>query len=281
MPPKVVRQTIKKVAKKPIGRKPKGTSVLDRIQPVGEFKPGLRMVVYGRSKSGKTRLFSTFPKPALLIGTENGTISVSNVKGLDFVRVKASSEIDELIEICKEGKYKSVCLDHGSGLRDLILMEVLGLEDVPVQKDWGIAKRDDWGTVGAQLKERIRSLLLLAEMEGLDVMIIAHEHNFNEESSSDLIMPTVGAALGSSVMNWVNGAVDYVAQTFIREEIIKKTVKIGGKIKTTTRTGDKKEYCLRIGPHPVFMTGFRTVKAELPDVIVNASHAKIVDLIGL
>lgn len=281
MPPKVVRQTVKKVAKKPIGRKPKGGSVLDRIQPVGDFKPGLRLVSYGRSKTGKTKLFSTFPKPALLIGTENGTLSVSNIKGLDFVRIKASSELDELIDHCKEGKFKSVCLDHASGLRDIILMEVLGLDDIPVQKDWGLAKRDDWGTVGAQLKERLRSLLLLAEFEGIDVDIIAHENNFNEEGSgSDLIMPTVGAAVGGSVMNWLNGSADYITQTFIREEVIKKQVRIGGKIKTTTRIGDNKEYCLRIGPHPVYMSGFRTVRKEIPDVIVDPSYAKIVELIN-
>lgn len=271
MPPKVTKQTTKP--------KPKNGSVSSRIVKVGEFRPGLRMTVYGRGKTGKTRLFSTFPKPSILLGTEDGTLSISNVKGIDFLRLQRSSDVDEVVELCKSGKYKSVCLDHGGGLQDIVLQEVLGLEDIPVQKDWGMAKREDWSTCGIQVKERLRNLLGLAETQGMDVVIIAHERNFNDEGGSDLIFPTVGAALSPSVTNWLNGATDYVCQTFIREETIEKSNKVGGKIVTLSKKTNKKEYCLRIGPHPVYMTGFRTTMSELPEVIVDPSYDKIYSLV--
>lgn len=271
MPPKVTKQTVKKPTKAT-------KSISDRIVKVGQFKPGLRLTIYGRGKTGKTRLFSTFPTPSIIMGTEDGTLSIASSKGIDFIRLEHSSDVEEVVELCKEGKYRSICLDHGGGLQDLVLQEILGLEEIPVQKDWGMAKREDWATCGLQVKERLRSILTLAETRSMDVMIMAHERNFNDEGGSDLIFPTVGAALSPSVTNWLNGATDYVCQTFIREQVIDKTTKVGGKIVATSKKTNLKEYCLRIGPHPVYMTGFRTTKATIPEVIVDPTWAKIAAL---
>ena len=69
--------------------KHKKNGVLGRIVPVGSLKKGIKLLAYGRGKTGKTRLFSTFPKPALLIGTEDGTNSIADVKGVDvFVLIQ-------------------------------------------------------------------------------------------------------------------------------------------------------------------------------------------------
>jgi hypothetical protein len=280
MPPKVTRQLGGKKLASRSARK-KEEEVINRITSVGDHDIAIRMNTYGRGKTGKTRFFSTWPKPALIIGTENGTLSVSTVKGLDFVQIKRSSEIEDLVDLLKEGKYKSVCLDHGGGLQDLVLQEVLDLEDIPVEKSWGMAKREDWQTCGQQTKERMRLVLSLAETHGIHVNIIAHERNFKEDGNdSDLIMPTVGSALQPSVANWLNGCVDYVCQCFIREETIVTKHKIGNKIKTTMKKSEKKEFCLRIGPHPVFMTGFRAPpEVVLPEVIVDPNFNKVMELV--
>lgn len=239
----------------------------------------MKLLVYGRGKTGKTRLFSTFPKPALLIGTEDGTGSVADVDGLDFVRLEASSELDLLVAEAQR-KYRSVGLDTAGGLQDLILKEILGLDEIPVQKTWGIAKQQDWGTCGAQLKERLRMLLNLADSNLLDVMVIAHERNFNEEAS-DLMTPTVGAALTPSAAGWLNGACDYVCQTFVREEVEFSKLKVAGKTVESKKKTGKAQYCLRIGPHPVYLTGFRVTRkvGDLPDCIVDPDYQKIVNVI--
>ena len=255
----------------------KNGTVRDRIIPVIEMgEIGIRINIYGKGKSGKTRLASTFPKPMLLIGTENGTQSVRNIKGLDFVNLKTSAELDDLVDMLREGMYKSVGLDTAGGLQDMILKEILGLEDMPVQKTWGIAKQQDWGTCGAQTKERLKSLLDLAEMHSTHVVIIAHERTFSDENNSDLIMPTVGAALTPSVTNWLNGACDYICQTFIRQGEVRRKVKIGTKvIEKVQKQGT--EFCLRVGPDAVFMTGFRLPPGsiELPSAVVNPTFEKI------
>ncbi len=43
----------------------------------GRVGEGVKFLGYGPPKTGKTRLACTFPKPMLLIGTEDGTKSVS------------------------------------------------------------------------------------------------------------------------------------------------------------------------------------------------------------
>lgn len=68
-------------------------SVLDRIAPVALPASGMKMNVYGRSGTGKTTFACTFPKPLLLVGTEDGTRSVYTVKGVDYVRLDRKSVV--------------------------------------------------------------------------------------------------------------------------------------------------------------------------------------------
>lgn len=269
-------------------------SLLSRVQPVATRPDRINVSLYGRSKTGKTRLMASFPKPCILIGAEDGTASIIGIKGIDFVRVILDdweppkngayvriSELSALLEeIESSGKYKSKALDTASALSDLFLADILGLSKVPEQKSWGMAQRDHYTEQSNRLRTFMRQLLNIPG----NTIITAHERNFTEENnSSDLIKPTVGSALSASVAGWLNGAVDYVAQTFIREEESTRKVAIPGKKGETrdlkTKTG-RAEYCLRIGPHPVYQTGFRLPPGfSLPDVIVDPSYEKIMEVI--
>jgi hypothetical protein len=279
--PKITKQNAKKKVAK---HKPAFSSILSKVVSVKNMpSTGIKMTMYGRGKTGKTRTACTFPKPLLIVGTEDGTKSVKSVAGVDFFRLSESSEIDELVEAIPD-KYKTVALDGAGGLQDMIMKEILGLDDVPVEKSWGMAVREQWQSCGVQTKERLRKLLDLADKYGTHIVIIAHERNFNDEGGSDLIFPTVGASLTPSTAGWLNGACDYLCQTFLREQTVKKEVKVAGKKGATMsqKTG-KIEYCLRVGPHPVYMTGFRRTHSEnetMPDVIINPNYDKICELIG-
>lgn len=271
--PSVTKQTLKSKTKKPL-------SVVDRIAPITIGVGGIKLMLYGRGKTGKTRLACSFRKPLLLVGTEDGTRSVSKVPGVQFVRLENSTEIVELVDHARDN-FKTIVLDTAGGLQDMILKEILGLSnDAELNRTWGMAQQKDWQICGMQLKEQLRKMLDLADHDNLDVVIIAHERNFNDEGGSELLTPTVGAALTPSASGWLNGACDYVCQTFIREGVKEDSMSVGGKsVKTTKKTGIK-EYCLRIGAHPVYMAGFRSpLDAEqLPDVIVNPTYAKILKL---
>jgi len=257
--------------------------VLSRAVPVASIKKGLKLLVYGRSKTGKTSLFGTFPKPALLIGTEDGTGSVADVDGLDFFRCKSTEEFASIVEELPNSEYKSVGLDTGGGFQDLIVKEVLDLDEVPIQRTYGMGSgkfkdgRQMWGAVGMQFKEHVHRLLRLTETMGIDVMIIAHERNFSDEGGHELITPTVGAALTPGVAGWLNGASSMIGQTFVREETKSVDMKVGEKtIKQQKKTG-RIQFCLRVGQHPVYVTGIHSRKRaeDLPEVIVDPNYDKI------
>ena len=261
-------------------KRKKTSSVLDRIAPVGQITTGLKFLVYGRSKTGKTRLASTFPKPALLIGTEDGTKSVASVKGLHFVKLQKSDDLEEITGLLAKGEYRTGILDTAGGLLDLMLKEVAGLDELPVQRHWGMATREDWMAAGAQFKERMRTILDLVDSSELNFVTIAHERNFNEDSDSDVLAPSVGAALSPSVASWLNGACDYLCQTYLKEKVVVKEIKVGKKVKKVTRPTGEIEFCLRTGPHEVFMTGFRLPPGQnLPEFISDPTYDKILKII--
>lgn len=278
MPPTVDRVPISQLKK----TAPPTTSVLSRIRPVSEQRTAIKINLYGRGKTGKTRLACTFPKPMLLIGTEDGTKSVSTVADLDYIRITSSAELIEVVEMVRTSKYQSVGLDTAGGFQDIITKEVLNLAEIPVQRSWGMAQQQDWGIIGMQFKERMSKLLNLADEFGKNVVIIAHERNFKEEGDrGDVMAPLVGAALTPTAASWLNAACDYVTHCYIREQMVVNERKVGGQIvKSDPEPTGKKEFCLRVGPHPIYLTGFRCPPGtELPDAIVDPTYEKIYKLI--
>lgn len=278
-PKKAVKKTVNSTPASAAGRTATG-GIRDRITPIAEHKPsGLKLNVYGRGKTGKTRLACTFPKPAMLAATEDGTKSVAKAAGVDYLRLYSASEVLELRDVIVEDGYETVILDQASGLQDMIMAEILGLAQMPIQKGWGIASREQWQAGASQTKERLWELLALSESHNKNVVIIAHERDFKGEGDSEF--PTVGSALMPSVCNWLNGACDYICQTFIKDQTKKVQHEIAGDIVEFEEKTGKSDYCLRVGPHSVYMTGFRLPDGvELPDYIVNPNYDKIMELIS-
>jgi len=195
------------------------------------------------------------------------------------------NESKELLEIVgyvsSSGQFKTVVLDHATGFQDLVLKEILGLEEIPAQKTWGLASQQQYGQLALQCKEFLRALLGLSS----HVVIVAQEREFNTEGTSDLILPSVGSGLTPSLTGWLNTAVDYICQTYIRLKTVQKQTTVGvGKlaktISTTQVVAGEVEYCLRTAPDPVFTTKFRLPKGRtLPTEIVDPDFSKIYELI--
>lgn len=268
---------------------PKKLGVLDRIQPVTLGTNGLSFSIYGKSGTGKTVLACTFPKPILLIGAEDGTKSVHDVDGVDFVPIYDSNETSILAatvinrapsRTMPDQPYATVVLDTASTLQDMILKEILGLETIPVQKSWGMASRDQYGQTAIQVKERLRELLCLTSI-GVNVLIIAQERNFNEETNSEGLAPHIGAGLMPSIVSWLNPACDYIVQSYIRQGMEEKVLKVGDKeVRKQVPKPGSVEFCIRTAPDPIFMTKFRVPKGSpKPPVIVDPDYNKIIKII--
>lgn len=275
MPPIV---TVKKQS--PLPGKPtpkKSGSVWDRVADVPRDPGSIHVSVYGRSKTGKTRLLTTFPQPILIIGAEDGTKSILGAPGVKFVRITSVEECFELLDQVVQRGFKTVAIDTASALQDLILAQILGLKAIPEQKSWGTATRDQWGQCGLQTKTILAKALDLP----INVVVIAHERNFGDDApQNDMLVPAIGSALSPTTTAWLNGKVDYICQTYIREkEVVQEAKHAGQLIKRRVKNGEM-EYCLRTGQHPVYMTGFRLPPGFfLPQMITDPSYEKILKII--
>lgn len=280
--PNVEKQTAKPTRRK----RKRGGSVIDRIAPIGfDGNDGIKINLYGRSGTGKTTLWATFPKPILAVvcsgSSKPGELRSINTKEyrktIKQVTIEKTDEIRELIQYQQaEEKFATVVLDHATGLQDTTLKEILGLDELPAQGSWGMAKQQDWGQCALQMKEMLRGLLSLDS----NVVIVAQEREFNTDADGDLLMPFVGSALTPSVTGWLNPACDYICQTFIRQRTEDVETKVGNKTLKTKRVVKGVEYCLRTAPDPVFTTKFRLPRGtELPDVIVDPDFDQIHGLI--
>lgn len=275
----------------PAGNKP-APGLEGLIQPMGfEDDAPIKLSLYGRSGTGKTTLWATFPKPILALvfsgGLGSGELrSVDTPENRGQIHVAAPTnavQAKKLLEHLKEaGGYATYVLDHATGLQDLVLRDIVGLAEIPVQKTWGMATQQQYGQCTLQVKEILRDLLSLPA----NVVIVAQERNFNEGGDgSEMLAPVVGSALTPSLCGWLNAAVDYIGQTFIRqkEEIQTQTIGTGKSAKTlNTRVKIKGvEYCLRTAPDPVYTIKFRDPSkgVNLPEVLVNPHYDKIMRLI--
>lgn len=272
-----------KIATQRAASKPKPKPSTDNAW---DISPGIKILLYGKSGSGKTTLWATFPGPTLCLicsgGKRPGELrSIDTPENRKKITPKIINDSSDIVDLLKTvDQYETVVLDHVTGFQDLVLKEILGIEEIPVQKGWGLASQQQYGQCTQQCKEILRTLLSLPQ----NVVIIAQEREFNtdNENTSELLSPVVGAALTPSLVGWLNPACDYICQTFLRPQMITKTVKMGGKEQTVTSRGKGVEYCLRTAPHDVFTTKFRLPRGanrELPEVIVDPSYDKLEKLI--
>lgn len=266
---------------------PMGDSVIHRIKPISASQPYIKMVLYGVSGSGKTTFWATFPGPILVILASGGknpgelmSINTPEYRGkIDQVVLRETSEFREIIEHLKDfTHYKTVVLDHATGYQDLVLKEILGLHEIPVQKNWGIASQQQYGQAVAQCKEAFRHLLNLSA----NVVFVGQERESKRDSGdSELILPKVGIDLMPQLAGWLNPAVDYIVQTCIRPRFRQVQTQMAGETVTMQeRVRGAVDYCLRTGPDAVYTTKFRKPKGELPEFIVDADYDKILALIN-
>jgi hypothetical protein len=281
--PRAVKQSNKR---KRATSKPSGgiESQIESIDVVGPC----RFALYGMSGTGKTTLAATFPKPILWIlasgcmkpGELRSINTPHNRKVIDKLNLEHSSQIGEVVAYQKKtGKYATIVQDHITGLQDLILKEVLGIDELPAQGSWGMAERGDWQIVTEQMKGRMSSIMNL----DVNTVLIAQERVFNTDNEGEILIPYVGPATTPSVAGWVNYASDYVCQCFKRQklETRTKTNKKTGKSRTTQVPVDGVDYCLRAEAHETYQTKFRVpMDYKQPSVVVDPTYDKLMAIIN-
>lgn len=260
----------KKKRKKKTRTAPDGSGIASKIVPVTETSDNLIMLVYGRSGSGKTQFGSTFPRPILFLDiNEKGLDTIRNEKNIDVLRCGDWQDFEDAFWHLRDGtKYKSIVIDQLSNLQDLGMSEIRGRAN---KSDVELFTKKNWGELSGLLKTAISNLRLLSE--DYNLCLIAHERSFGGGDEEDNALdPSVGARVMPSVGSFIDGAVDAIGSTFIRETFVKK----GGKKKRQV------DYCMRIGPHAYYSTKVRRPvdAGPLPSLIVDATYTKITNLIS-
>jgi len=231
----------------------------------------ITLLLYGRSGTGKTRFWGTFPGRTLALicsgGRKPGELrSIDTPANRERITARVVRSVDGIKGLIAEAvEYDNVVLDHVSGLQDLTLKELLGLDEVPAQKGWGLATMQQYGQSTLQCKEIARALLNLPG----NVVIVGQERTFGGREDgldSTLIQPTVGCAVTPSLASWLNPACDYVCNTYIRGRTRLIATEPNGPRVAVREKGV--EYCLRVEPHDVYAVKFRRVgNGPLADIV--------------
>lgn len=241
--------------------------IADRIKPVSEKTSFLAALVYGRSGTGKTHFGSTFPKPILLLDIrEEGTDTIAKVEGIDRLEVNTWADFEDAYWFIAEGehKYKTILLDQISTLQDLAMEKIR--KDENLQPTDMFHKRH-WGQISGLMKTWLFSYRDLTKKD-LHVCMIAHDRvSTNDDTAEDALEPNVGARVMPSLAAAINGAVDMIGNTYIRE-------RFEGVGKEKVRFVD---YMMRIGPHAYYSTKIRRPvdAGPPPEAIANPTFEKI------
>ena len=189
---------------------------------------------------------------------------------IDVVRVTEWSEFDELYWALLNREtavqYASVVIDQVTNLQDIGMAEVL--RKGRKGRDETFSQRN-WGQLSGMLKQTISDFRDLSDHYNL--LMIAHERiDEPGDEEDEHIEPNIGARVMPSVGTFLDGAVDSIGCTFIKER---------------WETEDKEEvrhvdYCMRIGPHAFYSTKIRrpVSAGPIPELIVNPTFKKIKDL---
>ena len=237
---------------------------------MGEAHQNQVVLVYGRSGTGKTQFMSTLPRPILFLDVnERGLDTIRGEKQIDVLQCREWADFEDIFWALEEGmKYKSVVIDQITNLQDLGMAEV---RDRAKKTSSELFTKKNWGELSGLLKTGLANFRGLSDQ--YNIGLIAHERSFGGGDEEDnALEPAVGARIMPSVSSFVDGAVDVIGSTFIRESFSGKGSK---KVRQVV-------YCMRIGPHAFYSTKVRRpVEAgPLPDFVVDPTFKKITNLIS-
>lgn len=273
-----IKKTAKRSAAKESVRREKRGGELE-VFPVDEAIKNRSWCIYGGSGTGKTTLAASFPGPVLLCDvSDRGVESVSDMAGHVMYRpIVAWQDLEETYWYLRSNpsEYKTVVIDTVSELQGKAIDTVTGwrIEDGGQPPPMS---QQSWGKVSGLLSTWITHFKELND-SGIDVVFVAQERYFggNEDADPEVqIDPEIGPRIIPSVASHLEAAASVIVYTFIRRKMSIR--KIGKKRKEVGTI----QFCLRVGPDPVYVTKIRKPKRiVLPDVLVDAEYNDLIDLI--
>jgi len=294
---------IKKVGQGPprppqhVNGKPRPTAASDDpfadAVPISELADDWnRVVLYGENRVGKTTLACQWPKPLLLLAMEpnrtGGASSVKKVEGVVYMRVDSRVKALGIVEALVKGDYRSskwpgrlqtVVIDSATSYQDVILKEILGVENMPEQLNWGEVSRDQYRVRSEKTREALRPFLNL----DCHVVVTAKQRDHNPPDKEKPAMlrgfqaeSFIAADLGGATVGWLHDACDCIFHMHAFRETKKVKRKLGGEdVVEEVETG-RVVRRIRTLLHTNYAAGIRSCSPEkVPEFIVEPTWEKI------
>jgi hypothetical protein len=303
MPPSPVKQTARPSTNGPA---PKPGSMLAKAAPVNELVSDyVHVLLYGRNRLGKTLLACHFPKPLLLVSTEEaqngGARTVKKIPGVKQLLIDRADDFDRLGDELEAdpdcGGYETVVVDSGTALEELVLCRVMGWTEREVMHKVGKqakVSQDQWMLRSEQVRQSLRKFFKVRK--NLVICCNEKDHNPPKEQDSarrsplakDLPGPSEGRAFGASMAGgttrWVQDHVDWICQLYMDQEMKAGAPLIVNGVAQPSEpewTG-RYERRLRMTYHPNYAAGARAEydpsvkrRTDVPDFVVGPSPAEM------
>ena len=167
---------------------------------IKEYAPSsakLKMLIYGKSGTGKTTFGATAPK-VLFVSSEAGLLSVADKK-VQYAQINNLQDLrDVYLHLQKGGHdFETVVLDSLTDMQNHIIMQITGGKRMP--------QKGEWSDFGFEMNKVLRMFRDLP----MHVIFLALEKDIEgEESETSMLMPD----LYGSVRDKVGGYMDYVGR---------------------------------------------------------------------
>jgi len=134
----------------------------------------VKILIYGKSGVGKTRLCATAPKP-IIVSSEKKNISLRKFD-IPVILVSSVSDLDDAFEVIKTKKeyqeYQTICIDSISDIAEMMLEE-FSQPDENGKKPHGMQVYGNLGREGLAFTKKFRDLenrhiYMIAKMERQD-----------------------------------------------------------------------------------------------------------------
>lgn len=236
--------------------------VESHIVPIEEAAPYLKILVYGRNGSQKTRFAATGPKTLIIDVDEQGTKSARKFKGGMVYPAKRWQEIVWAYWYLKasDHSYETVAIDTITAMQNVCMKQVLRESvDRDPNKDPKTASQRDWGKLAQLMKEQLLNFRNLP----MHVVFVAQERVVDDpDSETTERVPDLSPGSRATA----TACVDIIGRMYQRE---------------VRGTKNKKEVSIweprmLVGPHEEFTTKDRT--GVLGRIMRNPSIPKIIEL---
>ena len=138
---------------------------------------GLKVLVYGESGAGKTRLLTTTGEPTVVISAEAGLLSIRD-SDVSVIEVGSIADVHEAYEFLAGGdgaRFKWVCLDSISEIAEVVLADEKRNEKDP---------RRAYGAMSEQMVELVKAF---RDLPGRNVYVSAKLDKVKDEITGGLM----------------------------------------------------------------------------------------------